>query len=146
MKIDYSNIVNQNMINVFRDILFYIEKYGFQENHHLYVTFNTNKLKVRLPSWLKKKYSNEMTIIIQHEFWNLNINKDSFSITLSFNEIKTDLELPYESIISFADPYANFGLKLNVIDEVKKSNPKHIKTDKAKKNNNVIDFKNYKKT
>ena len=87
----------------------------------------------------KRKYTDEMTIIIQYEYYNLNLNKDSFEVTLSFNNVKADLNIPYESILSFADPSSNFGLKLK---ENKKN--KKIKTTN-KKTNNVIEFSNYKK-
>ncbi len=112
MKINYKKILQKNMINVLKDILINIQKNGLQENHHLYITFNTGGSKIKIPKWLKEKYPNEMTIIIQFEYWDFKINLKSFNIGLSFNEINTNLEIPFESVISFADPYANFGLKL----------------------------------
>ena len=112
MKINYTAILNKNMINAFKDVLLDIKKNGLQENHHLYITFQTNNSKVRIPKWLKDKYVNEMTIVIQYEYWNFEIKKDSFTIGLSFEDIKSDLEIPFFSVISFADPYANFGLRL----------------------------------
>ena len=71
MKINYSKILQKNMINVFKDILLSIEKNGFQEGHHLYVNINAKNKKVIIPKWLKDKYPEEITIIIQYEFWNL---------------------------------------------------------------------------
>ena len=140
MKINYSKILQKNMINVFKDILLSIEKNGFQEGHHLYVNINTKNKKVIIPKWLKDKYPEEITIIIQYEFWNLVVKNYEFSICLSFNDIKADLNIPYDSIISFADPYANFGLKL--IEKEKGEGIKSI--NKNKKTNNVIDFTAYK--
>ena len=112
MAINYKEILYNNMINVFKDILKDIKKNGLQGNHHLYVTFDTNNLKVNIPKWLKEKYPKEMTIIIQHEYWNFEIKKDSFNIGLSFNDIKTNLDISFNSVISFADPQENFGLQL----------------------------------
>ena len=68
--------------------------------------------KVIIPQWLLDKFPSEMTIVIQYEYWNYEVTNDHFKITLSFNDIKTDLIIPFSSVISFADPYANFGLKL----------------------------------
>ena len=121
--IEYQKILNKNMLNVFKDILKNIRDNGLSNNNHLYITFLTNHKNVELPDWLKQKYPQEMTIIIQYEFDDLKIDKDFFFITLSFNNIKTELKIGYESIISFADPTKNFGLKLkkNIIeDECKK--------------------------
>ena len=108
MKIDYSKILKNNMINVFKDALKVVEKNGFKEGHHLYITFKTNNEDVIIPFWLKKKFPNEMTIIIQYEYWNFKVEKNNFNITHSFNNIKSDLKIPFNSVISFADPYSNF--------------------------------------
>ena len=142
MKIDYTKFLNKNMVNFFRDILIEIDKNGLQENHQLYITFDTNNPYVKIDKWLKKKYPKEMTIILQYEYWNFKIQKNFFYIELSFDNIKSGLEIPFNSVISFADPYANFGLQLK--QEIKK-----IITKKSKKNyktmDNIIDFKKYKK-
>ena len=147
MKIDYSKILKKNMINVFKDILLSIEKNGFQEGHHLYVNINTQNKKVVIPKWLKDKYPSEITIIIQYEFWNLKVKNHEFSIGLSFENIEADLNIPYDSIISFADPYANFGLKLIQDNDIKKEKlkKKSISKEKRKVTNNIIDFDKYKK-
>ncbi len=127
MKIDYLKILRKNMINFLKDVLTHIKNNGLQEGHHLYITFKTNDKKVIIPQWLLEKFPSEMTIVIQYEYWNYNVTNDHFKITLSFNDIKTDLIVPFSSVISFADPYANFGLKL-IQDKV----IKHKKTNKAK--------------
>ena len=102
--IEYQKILNKNMLNVLKDILKEIKEYGLSNNNHLYISFLTNHKKVYLPNWLKEKYPEEMTIVIQYEYDDLTINKDNFSIVLSFNNIKANLIISYDSIISFADP------------------------------------------
>ena len=143
MKINYNDILNINMLNVFKDVLLNIEKNGLQEDHHLYITFKTTNSKVKIPKWLKDKHPKEMTIVIQFEYWNFQIKKNYFNIGLSFNNIRADLAIPFSSVVSFADPYANFGLRL--IPEVLNSRKNHIKKKVVVKKNNVIDFKDYKK-
>ena len=147
MKIKYSEILNKNMINVFKDVLKEIETNGLQQGHHLYITFNTNNKKLKMPVWLKEKHPKEITIVIQYEYWNFKVKKNNFTIGLSFNNIKTNLNIPFETVISFADPYANFGLKLiqqENNDDLKKIKPKTIikKREQIIQNeNNVIEFK-----
>ena len=140
MKIDYQKIFKKNIINILIDVSKTIEQKGLTQGHHLYVTFDTNHKKVLIPKWLKDKYPNEMTIVIQYEYYNLKVKEEKFLIGLSFNDIKTNLEISYESVISFADPYSNFGLKL--IEKEKGEGIKSI--NKNKKTNNVIDFTAYK--
>ncbi len=142
MKIDYSKILKKNMINVLKDVLINIKKNGLQEGHHLYITFKTSDKKVIIPQWLLDKFPIEMTIVIQYEYWNYDVANDHFTITLSFSKIKTDLMIPFSSVISFVDPYANFGLKL--IQEktiIEKNTIK--KNKKYSKKNNVIEFTKY---
>ena len=145
MKINYSKILKKNMINVLKDVLINVKKNGLQEGHHLYITFKTNDKKVIIPQWLLDKFPSEMTIVIQYEYWNYDVANDHFTITLSFNDIKTDLIVPFSSVISFADPYANFGLKLiqdkvdKVIDSKSKNKMKQkLKTKEYSKKDNVI--------
>ena len=141
--IKYQKILDKNMLNVFIDILKNIRDNGLSNNNHLYITFMTNHKNVELPNWLKQKYPQEMTIVVQYEYYDLKINNNNFSISLSFNDIKTNLKIDYNAIISFADPSANFGLILQKNKPQKKSN-KEVENKKSKKNN-VINFSNYKK-
>ena len=92
MEIDYSKILKNNMINVFRDVLKIIEKNGFKEDHHLYITFKTDDEDVIIPDWLKEKFPDKMTIIMQHEYWNFKVAKDNLNITLSFNDINSPVK------------------------------------------------------
>ena len=137
--IDYQKILDKNMLNVFIDILKNIRDNGLKDNNHLYITFFTNHKKVELPKWLKKQYPGEMTIVIQYEYIDLIINNEYFSITLSFNNIKTNLKIGFEAIKSFADPSANFGLILQKQTLNKKERSNNINPD------NVIDFSSFKK-
>ena len=142
---DYEKILNKNLLNVFIDILKDIEKNGLKGDNHLYITFATNNPKTSIPKWLLLKYPEEMTIVIQYEYYNLSVNKNDFNIGLSFNNKKSNLLIPFNSVISFADPSNNFGLnyKFNKLNTKKEKNIKNNK--KNKNSSNVIDFTNYKK-
>tara|TARA_A100001011_G_scaffold386365_1_gene462057 strand:- start:6180 stop:6605 length:426 start_codon:yes stop_codon:yes gene_type:complete len=139
--IDYNNLLKKNTINVLKDILKHIENHGLTTNNQIFISFFTNYPSVRIPDWLKEKYPEEMTIVIQHEFYDLNVEENFFEITLSFSDIKTSIKIGYDSVISFADPSRNFGLKLinDNLDEEKKIDK--IKNDK----DNIINFANFKK-
>ena len=143
--IDYQKILNDNMINVLKDILKNIENNGLSNNNQLYITFLTGNSKTKIPSWIQEKYPEEMTIVIQYEYYGIKINKSNFEITLSFNDIKATLKIHYDSIISFADPSANFGLKLVVKKTPKKFNESTKNKLTKNKKDNIINFSNYKK-
>ena len=88
-----------------------------------------------------------MTIVIQYEYWNYNVTNDHFKITLSFNDIKTDLIVPFSSVISFADPYANFGLKLIQDKVIKHKNTnktkQKLKNTEYSKKDNIIELNKF---
>jgi|TARA_B100001142_G_scaffold151496_1_gene152147 hypothetical protein len=147
--IQYQKILNKNLLNVFIEILKEIEKKGLDSKNHLYVTFATNNPKTSVPDWLLQKYPSEMTIVIQYEYYHLSVNKKNFNIGLSFNNKKCDLIIPFDSIISFADPSSNFGLNYQfnktTVEDYKKTLVEKKKSVKKKKSSNVINFSNYKK-
>ena len=142
--LDYEKLLNQNMQNVLKDILKQIEQNGISGNNHLYITFLTTHKNVKIPKWLKEKYPEDMTIVIQYEYYNLKIEKEYFFITLSFNDIKVNLKIDYNAVLSFADPSANFGLKLKTA-KPNVNIKKIIKKKKTKEKSNVINFSNFKK-
>ena len=147
--IEYQKILNKNLLNVFIEVLKEIQKRGLNGKDHLYVTFSTDNSKTSVPNWLLQKYPNEMTIVIQHEYYHLSVNKKNFNIGLSFNNKKCDLKISFDSIISFADPSSNFGLNYQfnktVVENDKKTLVKKKKSAKKKNPSNVINFSNYKK-
>ena len=147
--IQYQKILNKNLLNVFIEILKEIEKKGLDSKNHLYVTFATNNPNTSVPDWLLQKYPSEMTIVIQYEYYHLSVNKKNFNIGLSFNNKKCDLIIPFDSIISFADPSSNFGLNYQfnktTVEDYKKTLVEKKKSVKKKKSSNVINFTNYKK-
>ena len=147
--IDYQKILNNNLLNVFIDILKNIEKNGLDGSNHLYITFKTGNSHSIVPDWLLVKYPNEMTIVVQHEYYHLYVHKSYFNIGLSFNNKKADLKIYYNSIISFADPSSNFGLNYQFNNSNKKIEKKKKKVAKKNinqdNNSNVIKFSNFKK-
>ena len=145
LKINYTEILKKNMLNVFKEVLNEINKNGLNLGHHLYITFETFKKEVQIPRWLKEKFPKEMTIVIQYEYWDLKIFKTYFKITLSFDYIKTNLSIPYDSIISFADPYANFGLRLKSIQKLQNKKNKVKQNKNTDTNKKIVDLKQYKK-
>ena len=133
------------MINVLIDILNEIKKNGLKEGNHLYITFETDNKNTKVVKWLKEKFPKKMTIVIQYEYSNLEILKDKFKISLSFNNIITNLTISYNSILSFFDPYANFGLELTNEKSIEKKDKISKRNKKNINENNVINFEKFKK-
>ena len=84
---------------------------GLPGQHHLYITFRTGAPGVSLPADLLAKYPDEMTIVLQHQYWGLEVEDDLFSVTLSFNNRQERLTVPFAAIARFTDPAVKFGLQ-----------------------------------
>ena len=110
--IDYGERINKALLQVIKDILNDLSESKISSNHCFYITFNTNHPNVMISPKLKKEYPKEITIVIQNQFWNLEVKKKSFNVTLSFNRKKETLTIPFESISKFNDPFVKFSLQL----------------------------------
>lgn len=116
--INYDKLIEKALKGVVAEALKIAAEEGLPGEHHYYITFKTNHPKTHVSKQLRKEYPEEMTIVIQHQYSNLIVGQDGFSIDLSFSGIKQTLEISYDSISYFADPYAKFGLSFNVEREI----------------------------
>jgi len=106
----YDKMVEDALKGVLRQALRECEN-GLPGNHHFYITFRTGHEGVAVPDYLRARYPVEMTIVIQHQFWGLEVDRDKFSVTLSFNRVNERLTVPFAAVTAFADPSAKFGLQ-----------------------------------
>jgi len=111
--IKYDEMVQAALIGVVRDILIDTKKNGLPGEHHFYITFQTTHPDVKIPVYLKERYEEDMTIVMQNQFWDLLIDDDHFEISLSFNRNKEHLYIPFDALLGFFDPSVDFGLHFN---------------------------------
>lgn len=88
---------------------------GLPGDHHFYIAFNTTSPGVRLSEALKQRYPREMTIVLQHQYWNLIVNEDEFEVELSFNDVPERLVVPFSAVKGFLDPSVQFGLQFETV-------------------------------
>ena len=113
---DYPRMVETALRGVVREALARAAREGLRGNHHFYVSFRTDASGVVLPDYLLAKYPDEMTIILQHQFWDLVVHEDHFEVGLSFGGIPERLVVPFTAIKSFFDPSVQFGLQFEPSD------------------------------
>ena len=107
----YGQLVEDSLRGVVRSVLERTATDGLLGEHHFYIGFKTQFPGVEIPDHLGLQYPEEMTIVIQHKFWGLNVGEDAFEITLSFNGQGQRLYVPYAAMTSFLDPSVQFGLQ-----------------------------------
>ena len=111
--IPYDEIVQEALRAVVGRVLGSIEQSGGElpGNHHFYITFKTGAPGVSIPSHLKERFPDEMTIVLQNKFWELEVRESGFGVGLSFNQIPAKLDIPFAAITAFVDPAVDFGLQ-----------------------------------
>jgi hypothetical protein len=112
----YDRMVEDALRGVVRAALEHTLEHGLSGEHHFYVTFRTQAPGVVLPDFLRERYPEEMTIVLQHQFWDLTVGEDRFGISLSFDNQLAELTVPYAAISAFVDPSVKFGLQFNLED------------------------------
>ena len=121
--INYAQMMQKAMQGLMIDVLKKTSINGLPGNHHYFISFKTKSEGVIVADWIKERYPEEMTIVIQHWFDNLNVNDNYFSITLNFGDNPENLTIPWDSILTFVDPSVEFGLRFE--DEENKDNDTH---------------------
>lgn len=110
--IRYEPLVLDALRGVVRSVLLRVLKRGVPGDHHFFITFDTRAPGVGLSKRLKEQYPQEMTIVLQHQFWDLAVTDDQFEVRLSFNNIPERLVIPFGAVRIFQDPSVHFALAL----------------------------------
>ena len=111
----YDLLAQEALRGVVRASLRKVVKTGLPGDHHFYIAFDTRYPGVRLSERLDKKYPREMTIVLQHQYWNLQVREDEFEVELSFDNIPEKLVVPFNAIKGFLDPHVQFGLQFETV-------------------------------
>ena len=109
--IDYDSLVDNALRGVVKTVLKSLESKENIGDHHFFITFITNHKNVDIPKTFHENHPNTMTIVLQHQFWDLKVEDDSFSVTLSFNGKQEKLSIGYNAITQFTDPSTDFVLQ-----------------------------------
>ncbi|MFT3965560.1 MAG: ClpXP protease specificity-enhancing factor SspB [Sphingobium sp.] len=113
--IPYDEIVQEALRAVVGRVLREVEKTGaLPGGHHFYITFKTQAPGVGIPRHLVERFPDEMTIVLQHKFWDLKVGEDQFEVGLTFSQVPAHLVIPYSAISAFVDPAVNFALQFQV--------------------------------
>ncbi len=107
----YDSMVEAALRDVVRQALARAATDGLPGNHHFYVTYLTDFPGIEIPERLLARFPDEMTIVLQHQFWELEVGADGFAVILSFDDKPERLRVPFAAITAFADPSVNFGLQ-----------------------------------
>ncbi|MDA0231781.1 MAG: ClpXP protease specificity-enhancing factor SspB [Proteobacteria bacterium] len=109
--IGYDDLVDNALRGAMREVMLRVAENGLLGSHHLYITFRTGYPGVDIPDHLRDRYPDELTIILQHQYWGLEVTEHGFSVTLSFNKSHEHVSVPFAALTRFADPGVKFDMQ-----------------------------------
>jgi hypothetical protein len=115
-QIRYDILAQQALRGVVRTVMTDIAKNGLPGEHHFKITFATTAPGVQLPERVRAQYPDTMMIVLQHQFWDLKVDDDGFAVGLSFGGVPERIAVPFEAVMAFVDPAAQFALQFEVRD------------------------------
>lgn len=111
-RIDYPGIIQEALRDVVRRVLAQVAEHGFPGEHHLVIGFRTDHPGVYVPKFLRDMYPEEIKIVLQYQFWDLEVDAEAFSVSLSFNGARQRLTVPFPAVTVLIDPSVEFALRL----------------------------------
>ncbi|PID36952.1 MAG: hypothetical protein CR993_02730 [Rhodobacterales bacterium] len=121
--IDYGNLMHEAMRGLIQKVLTDVSKDGLPGAHHFLITFVTDHPEVELADWLRERFPDEMTIVMQHWFDDLRVTDTGFHVTLNFGDQPEPMFIPFNAIHTFADPSVEFGLRFEAREEAEENLP-----------------------
>jgi uncharacterized protein len=113
----YDALVDDALRSVVKRVLVQVAEKGLPGSHHFYISFRSTDPGVELPDYLRAKYPEEMTIVLQHQYWDLILYDDAFEVTVSFNKQQERIKVPFMALSAFVDPSVRFGLQFDRKDK-----------------------------
>jgi hypothetical protein len=111
--IRYDVLAQEALRGLVRKVLTEVAQTGLPGEHHFFITFDTRHPGVRISTRIRAQYPSEMTVVMQHQFWDLTVTESAFEVGLSFKGVPEKLFIPFRAITGFVDPHASFGLKFD---------------------------------
>lgn len=112
--IRYDILAQEALRGVMRKVLQEVARTGLPGNHHFFITFVTGAPGVRISSRLRERYPEQMTIVLQYQYWDMKVTETGFEVGLSFSDVPEKLEIPFSAVRGFYDPSVNFELEFDV--------------------------------
>jgi hypothetical protein len=109
--LDYQALIREALRGVVQQAMHQVAEEGFPGEHHFYLGFRTDAPGVSIPAFLRERYPEEITVVLQNQFWDLEVDHEGFSVTLAFDADRSHIAVPWGALTSFVDPAAEFALR-----------------------------------
>ncbi|SRR6266545_770743 len=116
-RIDYPRIIQEAYRDVVRRVLAQVAEHGLPGEHHFLIAFRTQHPGVRVPPFLRDMYPDEIKVMLQHQYWDLEVDEEAFSVTLSFSAARQRLTVPFAAVTAFVDPSVELVLRFELLGQ-----------------------------
>ena len=113
--INYPALIDTAMRGMVRELMKRVQTDGLPGEHHFFISFSTQHAGVKMSEQLRAKYPKDITIVMQHQFWDFRVEDSQFHITLSFSGVPEKMTVPFSALTAFADPSIKFGLQFQAV-------------------------------
>jgi len=113
-EIDYGTLLQRALRSVVRVVLERTVREGLPGEHHFYLSLRTDHQGTQVPPFLRQRFPEEITVVLQHQFRDLSVDDEGFAVTLRFDGMPARLVVPWEAVVAFFDPTAEFGLRFDL--------------------------------
>jgi hypothetical protein len=134
-RLDYEQLCADALRGVVRRALQIVADKGLPGGNHFLITFKTDFPGVEMPEYLRQRYPDTISVMLQYEFWNLEVEADHFAVSLSFSDVRERLMVPFAAVTGFVDPFAKFQLKFEAREDAtapKRDKPTVLKPAESK--------------
>lgn len=149
--IDYGNLMHDAMRSLIRQVLTDVAENGLPGAHHFFITFDTMHPDVEIADWLSDRFPEDMTVVMQHWFEDLDVGEDGFAVTLNFGDNPERMFIPFDAIRTFVDPSVEFGLRFETQeaeddeDELDDGDEATAEDDEPQKDADVVSLDSFRK-
>lgn len=145
--LNYGMMMQKALRSVMNDALSHVAEFGLPGEHHFYITYDTSHPGVSMPDWLREKYPDLITVVLQFEYSDLTVMEDGFSVTMSFSDRPASLFVPFDAVMTFVDPSVEFGLKFDSSTiEVEEEEPEEEAAPAEKTSADVVSLDQFRKS
>ena len=145
-ELNYGRMMQRALRSVMAEALGTVAEVGLPGDHHFYITIDTRHPKTQLPDWLRAEYPEQITIVLQFEYSNLNVTDDGFGVEMSFADRSAAIYAPFDAVLTFVDPSVEFGLKFDATEVELEETPEPVTEDKPEESGEVVSLDQFRKT
>ncbi len=144
-ELNYGRMMQRALRSVMAEALGTVAESGLPGDHHFYITIDTRHPETDVPTWLRTEYPEQITIVLQFEYSDLEVSKDGFGVRMSFADKPAMIYAPFDAVLTFVDPSVEFGLKFDATEAEREDAPEPAESARPEEGGEVVSLDQFRK-